>query len=60
MFGMSKLRRIDVDPDELAVDAYERLKTAQSPYESADVRLVEAGIANAQLQLAHYLKTHKD
>jgi len=59
VFAISKLRRINVDPDELAVDAFEHLKVAQSPYNTADVRLVEAGIANAQLQLAHYLKTHK-
>lgn len=57
----SPLRRIDADPDELVVEAYRLLQEAE---QEKDGRLpvvsAYTGLASVKLQLAQYLKEHRD
>jgi len=59
---ISPLRQIDADPDQLVVDAHRLIQEADKEKREGRWPLVTAytGLASAKIQLAPYLKEHRD
>ncbi|MEU5403625.1 hypothetical protein ABZ348_30540 [Streptomyces sp. NPDC005963] len=56
----SPLRRIDAEPDELVSEAYWLLKEAEKNHGVWVAMNAYTGMASVKIQLAQYLKEHRD
>ncbi|MFD5661503.1 hypothetical protein [Streptomyces hirsutus] len=56
----SPLRRIDADPDQLVGEAYWLLQEAEKNHGVWAAMSAYTGMASVKIQLAQYLKEHRD
>lgn len=56
----SPLRRIDANPDELVGEAYQLLRRAEENHGVWAAMNAYTGMASVRIQLAQYLKEHRD
>ncbi|MET9427911.1 MULTISPECIES: hypothetical protein [unclassified Streptomyces] len=56
----SPLRRIDAEPDELVSEAHELLRRAEENHGVWAAMNACTGMASVKIQLAQYLKEHRD
>lgn len=56
----SPLRRINADPDQLVEEAYRLLRDAEKNHGVWAAMNAYTGMASVKIQLAQYLKEHRD
>ncbi|QKZ18619.1 hypothetical protein [Streptomyces chartreusis] len=56
----SPLRKIDADPDRLVLEAYELLERAEQQHGVWGAMTAYTGMATVKIQIAQYLKEHRD
>lgn len=57
---LSPLRHIDADPDDLVREAYQLLRRAEQNDGVWPAMSAYTGMASVKIQLAQYLKEHRD